>query len=88
MKKLLIAVLCLCLLYTSPPPLGRYWAKRWKGIFLPYLLAVAVYYVYFVSHGYFSFSLRDLAGYMIRGDLSSPFYFVIALAQFVLLRCV
>ena len=54
-------------------------------LFLPYLLAVAVYYVYFVSHGYFSFSLRDLAGYMIRGDLSSPFYFVIALAQFVLL---
>ena len=70
---------------APPPPLGRYWAKRWKGIFLPYLLAVAVYYVYFVSHGYFSFSLRDLAGYMIRGDLSSPFYFVIALAQFVLL---
>lgn len=47
---------------APPPPLGRYWAKRWKGIFLPYLLAVAVYYVYFVSHGYFSFSLRDLAG--------------------------
>lgn len=66
---------------APPPPLGRYWAKRWKGIFLPYLLAVAVYYVYFVSHGYFSFSLRDLAGYMIRGDLSSPFYFVIALGR-------
>ena len=23
---------------APPPPLGRYWAKRWKGIFLPYLL--------------------------------------------------
>lgn len=70
---------------SPPPPLRRYWAKRVKAIFLPYLLAVAVYYVYFVGRGYFPFSLGELAGYAIRGDLSAPFYFVIALAQFVLL---
>lgn len=70
---------------TPPPSLRRYWAKRVKAIFLPYLLAVAVYYVYFVGRGYFPFSLGELAGYAIRGDLSASFYFVIALAQFVLL---
>ena len=58
---------------------------RLKSIFLPYLLAVIIYYLYFVRHGYFSFSLTDLAGYVIRGNLASPFYFVIALAQFILL---
>ena len=69
----------------TPPPYGRYLLGRTKSIFLPYLLAVAVYYVYFMRHGYFPFSLPDLVGYAVRGDLSSPFYFVIALAQFVVL---
>lgn len=70
---------------TDPPPLGRYWRRRVQAIFLPYLLAVAVYYMYFMRHGYFGFSLPDLIGYAIRGDLSAPFYFVVALAQFVVL---
>ena len=69
----------------TPPPLGRYWLRRTKAIFLPYLLAVAVYYVYFMRRGYFGFSLPDLVGYAVRGDLSSPFYFIVALVQFVLL---
>ena len=38
-----------------------------------------------MRHGYFSFSLEDLTGYEVRGDLSAHFYFIIALAQFVLL---
>ena len=70
---------------TAPPPLGRYWRRRVQAIFLPYLLAVAVYYMYFMRHGYFGFSLPDLIGYAVRGDLSAPFYFVVALAQFVVL---
>ena len=70
---------------TDPPPLGRYWRRRVQAIFLPYLLAVAVYYMYFMRHGYFGFSLPDLIGYAIRGDLSAPFYFLVALAQFVVL---
>lgn len=72
-------------LSSGPLQLGRYYGKRVKSIFLPYLLAVAVYYVYFMRHGYFGFSLPALIGYAIRGDLSAPFYFVVALAQFVLL---
>ena len=59
--------------------------SRLRRIFLPYLLAVTIYYLYFVRHGYFPFSLKDLVGYAVRGDLSAPFYFIVALAQFVLL---
>ena len=72
-------------LSSAPLQLGRYYRKRVISVFLPYLLAVAVYYVYFMRHGYFGFSFPDLIGYAIRGDLSAPFYFVVALAQFVLL---
>lgn len=72
-------------LSSGPLRLGRYYGKRIKSIFLPYLLAVAVYYMYFMRHGYFGFSLPDLIGYAIRGDLSAPFYFLVALAQFVVL---
>ncbi len=73
------------ILSSAPQRLGRYYKKRVKAIFLPYLLAVAVYYGYFMHRGYFGFSLSGLIGYAIRGDLSAPFYFVVALAQFVLL---
>ena len=72
-------------LSSAPLQLGRYYRKRVISVFLPYLLAVAVYYVYFMRHGYFGFSLPDLIGYAIRGDLSAPFYFLVALAQFVVL---
>ena len=69
----------------TPPPYPVYLWGRVKHILLPYLLSVAVYYLYFVAHDYFPFSLGDLAGHALRGDLSSPFYFVVALMQFILL---
>lgn len=69
----------------KPPSPLAFWAKRGKSLVLPYCLAVAVYYVWFcaVLH-YFPFSLPDYLGYLIRGDLSSPFYFAVALIQFTL----
>lgn len=82
----LLSGLKLTLSRSKPPSLPRYWKGRMQAIFLPYLLAVLLYYLWFVYYlHYFPFSLSDLAGYMIRGDLSSHFYFVIALFQFVLL---
>lgn len=59
-------------LSSGPLRLGRYYGKRIKSIFLPYLLAVAVYYMYFMRHGYFGFSLPDLIGYAIRGTCPPP----------------
>lgn len=66
----------------SPLP---YWRGRAKHILLPYLAAALVYYLYFVHLGWFTFSLGDLLGYILRGDLSGQFYFLIALCQFILL---
>ena len=71
--------------HTAPPSALSYLGRRGKAILLPYLLAVVLYYLFFVWRGYFPFSLTDLSGYAIRGDLASPFYFVIALTQFILL---
>lgn len=67
------------------PPL-TYYAKRMRSVFLPYVLAVMIYYLWFVvCLHYFPFSWADFAGYVVRGDLSSHFYFVVGLFQFVLL---
>lgn len=68
------------------PGLGEYWRGRAKNILLPYAVAVLVYYLWFVYvRHYFPFSLKDFWGYLLRGDLSAQFYFVIALTQFILL---
>ena len=70
----------------KPPSPLTFWGKRFKVILLPYCLAVMVYYLWFsqILH-YFPFSATDYLGYLVRGDLSSPFYFAVALAQFILL---
>lgn len=63
----------------------KYWLGRVRTILLPYILAVAIYYLYFWTHHYFPFSLADFWGYLVRGDLSSHFYFVVTLVQFMVL---
>lgn len=63
-----------------------YYRGRLRSIFLPYLVAALVYYWWFAFHLHWRTpSLRDFLGGLVRGNLISPFYFVIALAQFVLL---
>ena len=65
---------------------AHYYKIRLKTIFLPYFLAMLVYYAWFSAVlGYIQPSVRGFLGYLIRGDLSSPFYFIIALAQFIVL---
>lgn len=76
---------------TLPRPDGApfrlipYWTRRVRTILVPYLIAVTVYYLNFVRMHYFPFDWKDLLGYAVRGDLSSPFYFVVTLVQFTLL---
>ena len=65
--------------------LMKYWLGRVRTILLPYILAVAIYYLYFWTHHYFPFSQADFGGYLVRGDLSSHFYFVVTLVQFMVL---
>ncbi|MDR1706301.1 MAG: acyltransferase [Clostridiales bacterium] len=59
---------------------------RIKRVYLPYLLWVTLYYIYFVYIAkYFPFSIGDLLRYAALGDLSAQMYFVITIMQFYLL---
>ena len=68
-----------------PLPLRDYYLGRIKNIYLPYLLAAAVYYLFFVTIGWYTFSPAQFLRETALGTLSSPFYFLVALAQFILL---
>lgn len=72
--------------FAKPIKHIKYLKSRFLGIVIPYIIWVFVFYIYFVSRNYFEFSLIDLTGYILRGDLVSHFYFVIIIAQFYFLR--
>ena len=63
-----------------------YLKSKFTKIVCPYIFAVILFYAYFLSRNYFSFSINDLLGYIFKGDLVSHFYFVIVIVQFYLLR--
>lgn len=70
---------------SRPQPLVRYYLGRTKTLLLPYLLAAAVYYLYFVAIGWYAFSPVQFLQETALGTLSAPFYFLVALVQFILL---
>lgn len=61
------------------------YVSRLKRIFIPYILWVVAYYIYFVRKNYFGFDVNDLLVYICNGTLVSPFYYVIILFQFYIL---
>lgn len=64
----------------------KYILRRFVKIYVPYLIFTLVYYAVFLAINYVpGFSVRDLALYILRGNLSSPFYYVIIVMQFYLL---
>ena len=65
---------------------GKFLSGRIKKVIIPYILCTLVYYVVFTYTGIVgSFNIKELGGYILRGDLSAQFYFVIAIAQFYVL---
>ncbi len=64
----------------------KYLSARFSAVLIPYIIWVFIFYIYFISRNYFGFSIKDFAGYVLRGDLVSHFYFVIIIVQFYLLR--
>lgn len=68
-----------------PISLKTYYRKRAKAILLPYLIAVCVYDLVLISWGWEQFDPARLLRYCLLGDLSSHFYFVVTLVQFILL---
>ena len=64
---------------------GTFVVKKFKKIYLPYLVWVVLYYLWFISQGYFAFSGLQLLKYILNGTLAAHFYFVIIIMQFYLL---
>jgi len=61
---------------------GKFYLSRLKGIVLPYVIWVGIYYLFFLAKGYYSFSLPELARYIAVGDLVAHFYFIVVIVQF------
>ena len=64
---------------------GRYILGRVKRVLVPYILCAAVYWVYFLYRNYMTFSVPEFLKLLADGNLSSHFYFIIAVMQFYLL---
>jgi Uncharacterized protein conserved in bacteria len=60
---------------------ANYYLSRLTRIVLPYIIWVVVYYLWFWWQHYYDFSLYELLRYILVGDLSAHFYFVIAIVQ-------
>ena len=64
----------------------RFLIGRIKKVIIPYILCTLVYYGVFLRFGIIQKAdYNELAGYILRGDLSAQFYFIIAIVQFYLL---
>lgn len=66
-------------------PLSQYYRGRAGRLLVPYVLAAAVHYLVFVILGWYPFSVTDFLQQTALGTLSAQFYFVVVLAQFILL---
>lgn len=76
----------LSLQLERPAPYGTYLLGRVKRILLPYVLWNLIYYAVFMSIGYVRPSAGDFLYQLCWGTLSSPFYYVVLVTQFYLLR--
>ena len=57
---------------------GKFILGRIKKVIIPYILCTTVYYTVFIYLGIVDkFSFRELVWYILRGDLSAQFYFII-----------
>jgi len=54
---------------------------RVKNIYIPYLIWIMVFYIYFCYLEYFPFSILDYIGYVIKGNIAAPFYFIVVIMQ-------
>ena len=59
---------------------------RIRKIYLPYIIMVVIYYIIFVyAFHIYEFNPVSLIKYILNGDLSAQFYFVVLIMQFYLL---
>ncbi|MDR1821767.1 MAG: acyltransferase [Oscillospiraceae bacterium] len=64
----------------------RFLVGRVRRVYLPYLLWVLIYYLYFVLRvRWLTFSWREMALYVLNGTLVAHFYFILVIMQFYVL---
>lgn len=61
---------------------GKYILRRFQKIYLPYVVWVVIYYLYFLRIHYVEWNFRELVSYILIGNLSAPFYYIIIIMQF------
>ncbi len=64
---------------------GTYLLRRVKSVYLPYVLWVVIYYLFFLSIGYVRGEASEFFTYLHVGNLSAPFYYIIIVMQFYFL---
>lgn len=69
---------------TRTPYLPYLWRRILK-IYVPYVIWVGIYYLYFLRIGWVERGLSVFLRYVWCGNLSSPFYYVVTVMQFYLL---
>lgn len=62
-----------------------YIIRRITKIYLPYVMWVGIYYIYFLRIGWVKKGIDVFLEYVWFGNLSSPFYYVVIVMQFYLL---
>lgn len=91
----LISFVVPAFLFTGAVKLGRsggrghyfhYISARIKAVYLPYLLWTAIYYISFIPVGYVRGDWSEFLHYVLTGSITSPFYYIIIVMQFYLLR--
>ncbi len=67
-------------------PYFRFLGNRFLKIVVPYIISVLIYYaVYIWVIGIYKFDWDQLLGFLLSGNISAQFYFVILIVQFYLL---
>lgn len=64
---------------------GRFYLSRLTKVVIPYIIWVFIYYIYFCSQNYYTFSWAELGQFLLTGKVSAHFYFVVVIVQFYLL---
>lgn len=60
----------------------RFYIGRFVKIIIPYIVWNVIFYLWFLSKGNILFPIQEFPLHIIRGDLVSPFYFVVVIVQF------
>ena len=75
-------------LHPSEPGIGGtlvFYRKKLTRILIPYIVWVAVYYLWLIIYMDYSFSFGKLVEFFVTGTAASHFYFVVIILQFFIL---